>query len=344
MTETSVHGEPVALPSRSFGRVARSVFGYAAVTALMLVSPLFVFIPAALFHCGIRNGRAASWIAMGGGTLFSLPYYIQLASMQQGGGRMAYASLAALVLGVGVPALAALPLVARAEAFGRVLMFALLASIGGLAVTELGARALAGFSPYGEQVAHARDTAAQIVSMYEKTGVPSQVVQTMKTWMSYAVAVSAAGLLMTITVVFVLSLVMLARLGAWRRFANARPDATHALRTFLFRNLSLPDWLLFAFIAGGLTPIVTGTLQKVCGNVLTVVTFLYLLQGLAIVRSMLAASGASFLGLMFGFLMLAFLTITGIAPLLLSITGLFDSFFDFRHFKRKDDSHESHTD
>ena len=39
------------------------------------------------------------------------------------------------------------------------------------------------------------------------------------------------------------------------------------------------------------------------------------------------------------------LTYREIAPLLLSMAGLFDSFFDFRHFmKRKDDSDESHSD
>ena len=39
------------------------------------------------------------------------------------------------------------------------------------------------------------------------------------------------------------------------------------------------------------------------------------------------------------------LTLTGVGPLLLGLAGLFDPFFDFRHFKkRKDDSHESHSD
>jgi len=41
---------------------------------------------------------------------------------------------------------------------------------------------------------------------------------------------------------------------------------------------------------------------------------------------------------------LGVLTLTGIGPLLLSIAGLFDSFFDFRKFNRKDHSDESHSD
>ena len=48
---------------------------------------------------------------------------------------------------------------------------------------------------------------------------------------------------------------------------------------------------------------------------------------------------------MLGWLLLVFLTITGVGPLLLGVAGLFDPFFDFRHFKkRKDDSNESHSD
>ena len=56
------------------------------------------------------------------------------------------------------------------------------------------------------------------------------------------------------------------------------------------------------------------------------------------------AAGDEFAGVTFAYLMLGLLTLTGIGPLLLSIAGLFDSFFDFRKFKRKDHSDESHLD
>jgi hypothetical protein len=68
------------------------------------------------------------------------------------------------------------------------------------------------------------------------------------------------------------------------------------------------------------------------------------LQGLAIFRSFLVATGAGLAGVLFAYVILGVLTLTGIAPLLLSITGLFDSFFDFRKFNRKDHSDESHSD
>ena len=82
--------------------------------------------------------------------------------------------------------------------------------------------------------------------------------------------------------------------------------------------------------------------QQVGANILAVVTFLYLLQGLVIFRSFIAATGAGFAGTLFAWGLLVVLTMTGIGPLLLSIAGLFDSFFDFRHFNRKDHPDESH--
>src|SRR5436190_71798 len=56
---------------------------------------------------------------------------------------MSFAYLLALVLGVGVPALVVLPMVQRGEPFGRVLLVALLISIGGLATTEVTMRTFA---------------------------------------------------------------------------------------------------------------------------------------------------------------------------------------------------------
>ena len=87
-----------------------------------------------------------------------------------------------------------------------------------------------------------------------------------------------------------------------------------------------------------------GPLQQVAGNVLAVIVFLFLLQGLAVFRYMLVKAGAGPIGTIFGFLLLGLLCLTGLGLLLLVMAGLFDPFFDFRKLKRKDDSHESHTD
>jgi hypothetical protein len=87
-------------------------------------------------------------------------------------------------------------------------------------------------------------------------------------------------------------------------------------------------------------------LQKAAANTLAVVVFLYILQGLAIFRFMLVAVGAGVTGTLLAWTLLGFLTLAGgVGPLLLGVAGLFDPFFDFRHFKkRKDDSDESHSD
>ena len=349
MIETSsLQHEPVALPERSFGRIVRSVIGYAVLVALMFISPLFVFVPAALFACGIRNGKPAAMIALALATMISIAIAVQTAHVPgttPTDALMSYAYLAALVVAVGVPALVVLPLVERGEAFGRVLLSAVLLSITGLGATEAVLQQGYGFSPYREQVVRAHQTAAQFITAYEKAGVPADAVRVLTKWMNIGVSCLPAFFLIDIIVVFVLSLVMFGRLKAWRDLVTRRDPAADGgpvAAAYHFRNFSLPEWLLFAFIIGGLTPLVSGMLQKVTANVLAVVAFLYLLQGLAIFRSLLVAVGAGFGGVMFGYLLLGILTITGIAPLLLSIAGLFDSFFDFRHFRRKDHSDESH--
>ncbi|MGZ7030753.1 MAG: DUF2232 domain-containing protein [Thermoanaerobaculia bacterium] len=346
MTETSLQHEPVPLPGRSAGRMVRGVAGYAMLLALMFISPLFVFIPAALFHCGIRNGKRIVWSALVLGVTLAGLLAMQSShapAATSADSLMGYSYLIALVLGIAVPAMIVMPLVARGEAFGRVLMIAVVLSMAGLGITEATMRASAGFSPFAEQVLKAKQTSAQFVAVYEKAGMPSDAIQVLKKWTDVGASCLPAFFLIDVIIVFVLSLVMFGRLRAWRQFVTTREPAPPA-GIYLFRNLSLPEWLLFAFVIGGLTPLASGLLQKVTANVLAVVTFLYLLQGLAIFRSLLAAVGAGFAGVMFGYLLLAFLTITGIAPLLLSVAGLFDSFFDFRHFKRKDHPDESHPD
>jgi hypothetical protein len=349
---SSLQQDPVTIPVRPFGPVVRSVAGYGLLLALMFISPLFVFVPAAIFHCGIRNRRWATVGALAIGTALA-----GLVALQTGHGPtagldalMGYAYLAALVLAVAIPALLVLPMVERGEGFGSILVTAILASLVGLAVTELGTLLMTGISPYHEQVVRAHQTAAQFLTVYRKAEMPSDAVATLGRWMDVGISCLPAFFLIDIAIVFVLSLVMFGRVKAWRQFVAMRETTAAAPTTaaaaptapYLFRNLSLPEWLLFAFVIGGMTPLATGIPQKVAANVLAIVVFLYLLQGLAIFRSLLVAVGAGFMGVMFGYLVLAFLTITGIAPVLLSIAGLFDSFFDFRHFRRKDHSDESH--
>lgn len=344
MSETPLLSEPVApvdLPARSVGRRVRSVLGYALLAGLMLVSPLFVFLPAALFHCGIRNGRRAAWFVLAAGAALAALIATPAAhAAHAADARMSVAYLVALVAGVGIPSLILLPMVERGESFGRILTLAIVLSVAGLGLTEVFMQSAASFSPYADQMASARETSVKFVTAYQKAGMPADAVHFLQKWMNIGVYCLPAFLLIDITVVFLFSLLMLGRLRAWRGTA---PTASSGTSPYRFRNLSLPEWLLFAFVVGGLSPLASGMPQRVAANILAVVTFLYLLQGLAIFRSFVTTTGASFFGSMFAYGMLCILTLTGIAPLLLSMAGLFDSFFDFRHFNRKDHSDESHS-
>jgi hypothetical protein len=342
--QADLQSEPAPLPARSFGRVARSVAAYSAATALMIVTPMLVFVPAALFHCAIRNGRRAAYLTAALALTLAALYVAATPATAPGAAQMAWSYVAAVALAIVMPSLAALPLVERGESFGRVLMFLLAGSAAGLTVTEAGSRMLLAYSPYAGQVAQAKQTSIEFVRIYQTKGMPPDVIQLAQRWIGYSTLVLPAVILINITLVFVLSLLMLGRLKAWRALAARRTDAQTA-GAYFFRNLALPDWLLFAFVAGGLTPLASGMLQKVAANVLALVAFLYILQGLAIFRFVLVSMGAGVAGTMLGWLLLGFLTITGVGPLLLGVAGLFDPFFDFRHFKkRKDDSHESHSD
>jgi hypothetical protein len=336
--------EPMTLPGRPFGRVVRSVAGYALLTALMFVTPMLVFVPAALLHCAIRNGRRAAWAALAVAVALDALYIMAIPAGAPDAAKMAWSYLAAVVLAIALPAMAGLSMVERGEKFGRVLIFMLALSTLGLAITEIGSRALIDYSPFAAQVTQAQQTSREFVQIYRTKGMPADMIQLAERWIGFSTFVLPAVIVINMSLVFILSLLMLGRLKAWRELAARRAD-TEALGAYLFRNLALPDWLLFAFVLGGLTPVATGMLQKLAANVLAVVAFLYILQGLAIFRFLLVAMNAGAAGTMLGWLLLVFLTITGVGPLLLGVAGLFDPFFDFRHFKkRKDDSNESHSD
>jgi hypothetical protein len=334
---------------RSLGRVTRSVLGYALATAFMFISPLVLFVPAALINCVLRNGRKAGVIALLlASTLLAVVSLGSDPSQAPRLGSGEAANVLSLIFAIGVPTLLLITLVRRGTPFGQVVLAGTGASAAGLVLIELVMRATAGYSPYQALVGNFRANSLAMLEIYRKNQFPEDALRTMKAFSEkMAAGYMPAMLLVPTVLMFVLSLVMLSRLPAWRQFVLSRQDADSApLRTgpYLFRNLALPDWVLVAFLAGGLSPLLSGVAQKVGGNILAVVGFLYLLQGLAVFRSLLVTIGAGFAGVLIAYTTLALLTMSGIAPLLLAIAGLFDSFFDFRHFKRKDDSNESHID
>jgi hypothetical protein len=341
MIDTSLpQSEPVVLPARPFGRVARSVVAHGVATALMAASPLLVFVPAAIFHCGARNGRRAVWIALAIAiAIFAGQTAIVAAKPENADG--AWMFFTGVMLAIALPAALAFPFVERGMKFGRTLIVLLAGAGIGLGATELILRQVRSFSAYALSVASAQKTMAPLLQLYRDNKMPSLLIRVVE--LLSDPRVQSAIALIDITLVFVLSLLMIGRLRAWRDSVAVRVGP-EALSAYLFRNFALPEWLLFAFLFGGLTPITAGLLQTVAANVLMVVTFLYMLQGLAIYRALLIAMGVGVGGTILGWMLMAFALASGIGWLLLAIAGLFDPFFDFRHFKRKDDSHESHTD
>lgn len=345
MLESSLPQSDMPLTERPFNRTARSVAGYGVAAALMLVSPLLVFAPAALFHCALRNGRRAAWAAAFIASALTALYFAQVASASSApDARMAWTSLVAILLSVVASSLVVLPLVERADSFGRVLAAALVASAVGLGMTEVVMRIAGGFSPLAVHTVEAQEYAGRILQVYRNANAGPDVLRWLTLLMKYAVPVLPAMILVDIALVFVLSLMMFGRLTAWRPVSAATPVETQMRKAYLFRNLALPDWVLFLFVFGGLAPLLTGPAQRFAANALALVFCLYMMQGVAIFRAVLARAGAGFMGSLFGFALLVMLMISGIGMLLLPVVGLFDSFFDFRHLKGKDDSHESHTD
>jgi hypothetical protein len=156
MTDMPMQSDSLEIPERPFGRMIRSVLGYALLMALMFLTPLVVFVPAALFLCGIRNGQRAAWLALLIGAVAGIG--IGAAAVHHPGAtagdiRLTYAYLAFELLALALPAMLVFPLMERGASFGKVLITALLIALPGLALTEFGSRALLGISPYADQLA-----------------------------------------------------------------------------------------------------------------------------------------------------------------------------------------------
>ncbi|HVE71357.1 MAG TPA: DUF2232 domain-containing protein [Thermoanaerobaculia bacterium] len=337
MIEPLPHSEPVMLPQRPLGRQARSVLGYSLLTALMILARMPVFVPAALLHCAVRNGRRAVWAVLAISVLLVSAYGVSVPFAKPDLQNMWWASLGAVVFAIALPAIAAVPLVERAEGFGRVLLFLLAGALVGLALTEVASQLLFSFSPFAMEVAQTKALWVEVAKAYRELKAPAEMIRIAEQAGPVNAYLLPGQLIASLAVIFILSLLMFGRLRGWQDREAARP--------YLFRNLQLPEWLLFAFIFGGITPLASGLLQKIAANTLLVVAFLYVVQGLAIFRAMLVAVGAGPVSSLLAWMLVGMMFFTGVSQVLLGVVGLFDPFFDFRRFKkRKDDSHESHSD
>ncbi len=335
--------EPLAtLPDRNLLWMVLAVGGYALLLASMMAVPLTIFVPAMVFFCAARYGWRAAMVAV----VMTAALFVALAAVLANTPPVGPHDLAenlvfplGRLVSVALPALLVAPLVQRGAPFGRVLLAGVVLGMASFGAMELAMWTASGVSPHAEQVKMLRGVFAEGVKSAPSflTSVSSQRPERALEAEVYCFeAIRAIG----IALAFTFSLVFFGRVQALRQFSR-----THELSApvaYTFRSLVMPEWLLFVFVAAGLSPLATGALRHVGVNVIVVVGILYLLQGLAILRWFIAAVGVSFLGafVVYGILMM----LTPISELLLSIAGLFDSFFDFRHFNRKDSTHEGHSD
>ncbi len=327
MTETGTI--PVAGATSAGGPSARSILLHGLAAALMFVSPLTLFVPAAVLSSGLRNGRRGLWLSTAGAAAL-------LALLGSAIGTPAgYTPVARMLLEIGVPSALGLELVLRGGLFGPVLLATIAAGFGGFGLVELSMRALASYSPYQAIVENFRTASASSIEAYRGAGIPAEAISMMQR-IAAAVADSYIPVLIAIVTVltFALSYTMLPRLRSGRTMVPR----------FLFRNLAFPDALLFAFVAGGLAPLATGTLRTVGFSVLALVAFLYMMQGLAVLRFQHVRMRLRLLATTFAMLMIAVLALYGVTPVVLFLIGLFDPFFDFRHLHRKEAPHESDSD
>jgi len=302
----------------------------------MYFSPLQLFVPAAFIHSGLRNGRSGAWAAVGGATFILSMATLAYGSVTPIALAVNVAALLRFLLEVGLPAALAMVLIRREASFGVVLTASIAASVAGFGLTELAMREIFNYSPYQAIVGNFRSASGDALAAYrQREFFPEDAVLFLSGFFE-RVAASFMPVLMVIVagLMFTLSLVMIPRLPAGRATGS----------TYLLRSLVLPEGLLFLFVASGLASLAPGTLRVIGLNVLGAVVFLYLLQGLAIFRSLLVRFGFGPLGVLTAYVTLAILTIYGVALFALFLAGLFDPFFDFRKLKRKEDSDESDTD
>lgn len=335
MTLTTTEVDPMLIPdTRPAGSRARSSVFHALVAAVLWLLPMLpMFVPATFISSGLRNGWKGMFGSIAGAAALLSLVLVNATPAQ----RFTYASqIALLVTEIGLGAVAATLLIRRGRSSGSVLLAGVLGSSAGFLLTELTVRALSGKSMYAEVVQAFRENAKAMVEVWRTRGMTQDVLSAMQQASeTLASSFIPAILVVGMTMSFAMSLMLIPRLPVGIRGVG------DMLR---FRALRFPDWLLLAFVAGGLSPLADGVVQKIGLNVLVVVVFLYFLQGLAILRALLAKLQLGFFGMAMTFALLLLLTQFFIAPVALFLAGLFDPFFDFRKLNRKEEKNESDSD
>lgn len=334
MISTSDAGN-VSLPQlRGGGSVLRSTVTHAVAAALLWITPVVsLLVPATFISAGLRNG----WKGLAGSIAGSVTLLAALlVPATAAADRMeVVAQIALLAAQFGGGAAMATYLIRRGTSCGPTLLAAVGASAAGFVVAEVLFRGVANHSLYTAVIEEFKSTSLLMIDTWRSRGAAEEMLRAMKQATdTLAGSYVPAMLLVEIAVSMALSLAAIPRLPAGLGFGER----------YLFRTIRYPEWMLVLFVVAGLSPLASGTLKTVGVNLLAAVMFLYLLQGLAIFRALLANMHLGLIGVSIAFLLLVFMSQYFIAPALLFLAGLFDPFFDFRNIHRKDDSNESDLD
>lgn len=304
-----------------------------AVTGALAYKLIGLLAPAVFITAGLRNGKRGLIGALAGAAgilaLFSAMLPSSLRALE-------LSDTIRLVLEVGLASAVALVLLRRRVASGTVVVAAVIASGVGFALTELVLRQVTHLSLYA-------------VVLEELRARSSELLQTVK--QNPAAARESLEMLKHVTAAiidrFVPSLLFCTWAASFAASLTLLPRVAYDLsgsEEYLFRRFALPDWLLLLFVASGLSPLLREPFATIGYNMLAVVLFLFVLQGLSIYRSVLARLPIGLFGLIVAFALL-FLLMQAVLPLvLLALAGLFDPFFDFRHLHRKEQNNESDSD
>ena len=332
MVETNTGSEPVGVGDGGRSHAALGIALHAVLLVLaMIIPPFQLFAPAVLLSAGIRYGSRSAAITLAIGVAI---VFLGAGGAETPDARLSALSAAGLLLfQMGIPALALLRLSELRVSGGRAFIGSLGIAIIGVMVVETGLSAAFGYSPYRALSTDARALFDQVIAM--NSALPADSRQAME-----QMATVIVGTFLPAVIVCNTALMLLCSMVFVPRFKRG----DEAAEEFRLRNLRLPDFLIVGFVVAGLAPFATGALRDVGLNVLAVVIFLYWLQGLAVVRMILTRSAIRFFRSVPAFLVLAVLAFNWLGIAAFALTGLFDSFFDFRKNKRKEDSDESDLD
>lgn len=333
MPESTTRLEPAQVRVVSNRGELRSMGLHALAAAVMYVTPLLLFVPAAFISAGIRFGVRGLVVAIGGAVLV-----LMMLSSIMGGLAISPAEasgIARLFATVGLPACLATWMISRRSGIGSVLVTAVVTSTVGHGAVELLMRTTVGYSPFNEIQQAFQKAGAPTVELYRGMGMSGEALDAVERFSAAIVSTFIPSLLLIITAtMFLFSMVMLSRL----------PWSERGAANLLLRGFRLPDWVLFGFVLGGISPLLSGLPRTLGLNLLAVVLFLYTIQGLAVFRGITLRLKLGALGMIVAWSMLAFLTFNGVGLFFLFIAGLFDPFFDFRNFRQKGANDEGNTD